>query len=234
MINHVFNCDCMAWMRSQKDCIRYMGREFPFSQVLAIPDPPYGIGSFLHSGSNYCPEKIEWNDEIPSPEYFGELFRISKHQIIWGGNYYTEILKPTKSWIVWHKKMSNPFKSKISDAELAWTSLSIGTTVAVISWASGFYRRRIENIIHECQKPIALGEWLLLNYAKPEQLIVDTHVGSGYMRIACKNLGLNFLGCEKDPRHWKDQEKRYREHIVQPSLISTEEIQDCIYRQREL
>ena len=221
-------------MRTWKDCITSMGRDFPFSQVLAIPDPPYGIGSFLHSGSNYCPEKIEWNDEIPSPEYFEELFRISTDQIIWGGNYFTEILKPTNSWVCWDKKQGDPIKSHHSTAELAWTSFSYAMNVARIPWASGFYRARIETIIHPCQKPVALYKWLLLNYARPAQLILDTHVGSGSLRIACHDLGFDFIGCELDPDYWRDQEKRYREHIAQPQLISTEEIQGLIYGQGEL
>jgi site-specific DNA-methyltransferase (adenine-specific) len=197
---------------------------------LAPVDPEYGIGDFLHYKKEYKKRKIDWNDTIPSEAYFKQLFRVSKNQFIWGGNYFTKYLPPTNSWVVWDKRMSDPFKSKVSRCEMAWTSFNIAANVIVIPWASGFYRKRIEDIIHECQKPVKLAKWILEHYATPGDKILDTHVGSGYMRIACEDMGFYFEGCENDKEYWQAQEDRYQNYVAtNRDLFTTDEYQQLIY-----
>ena len=192
---------------------------------LAIVDPPYGIGDKFQGGKT---GKMQFNeivnknwDIVPSKEYFNELFRISKNQIIWGGNYFN--LPPTRCVIVWDKLISENFS--LAMLELAWTSFD---KLAKI------YRKPTSKAvvkIHPTQKPVALYKWLLKNYAKPGDKIFDSHVGSGSSRIACHDMGFDFEGCEIDKDYWEAQEKRYQQHISQMELFSPEEIQEAIYQE---
>ena len=201
MKNIVYNCDCMEYMKTCKD------NEFD----LAIVDPPYGVG--MDGGnigkSNYI--KKEWDSGIPEKKYFQELFRISKNQIIWGGNYFIEYLKNTRCFIVWDKSPMNK-EMTFSPYEVAWTNFNKNMGKFVFLW-SGAYQgdmKNKENRIHPTQKPVALYRWLLDNYAKENDKIFDSHVGSGSSRIACYEKGFNFVGCELDKDYWSAQEKRFK------------------------
>ena len=161
-----FNADNLEIMRGFKD------KEFD----LAIVDPPYGIdinpNMGIKKGQKKRHEKINWDKEIPPQEYFDELFRISKNQIIWGGNYFP--LPPTKHFIFWDKL--NPEGLSFSDGEMAWTSFN----KAIRKWSR---RNAIDGKIHPTQKPIELYDWIIRNYAQPNQKIIDTHLGSGSIAI---------------------------------------------------
>ncbi len=180
---------------------------------LALVDPPYGIGAGgigFKSGTRFQSDfhKVnDWDLVIPNKEYFGELFRISKNQIIWGSNYMTKYLNTSKGWIFWDKRTGN---NSYGDGELAWTSFDIPIKKFTKYW-SGANAKEKEQLdrIHPTQKPIALYKWLLKNYAKEGDTILDTHVGSGSSRIACWEMGFDFTGYEIDKDYWKAQEKRF-------------------------
>lgn len=192
---------------------------------LAIVDPPYGIGmkSFVVEKQQIRKKKRkistnkqirkknkmkEWDDLIPNEEYFNEIKRVSKNQIIWGGNYFTDYLKPTKSWIFWYKGQQG---LTMSDGELAWSSYEKVTRMV------NLHRHHIwnENPIHPTQKPVKLYEWLLINYAKEGDKILDTHLGSGSIAIACHNLGFDLTACELDKEYFDAAIKRINEHKQQ-------------------
>ncbi|NMA82219.1 MAG: site-specific DNA-methyltransferase, partial [Jeotgalicoccus halophilus] len=193
----------------------------------AIVDPPYGIGDKFKGGKT---GKMNFNeivnkdwDKVPTHEYFEQLFRVSKNQIIWGGNYFP--LPPTRCFIVWDKIISEDFS--LAMAELAWTSFD--KLAKIIRIPTPKYGGKI----HPTQKPVALYKWLLKNYAKPGDKIFDSHVGSGSIRIACHDMGFDFEGCEIDKDYWEAQEERYNQHAQQQDLFSVEDIQKGIY-QKEL
>jgi len=201
----VYNEDCMVIMK------RFPDKYFD----LAIVDPPYGIGDKFKGGNtakmnfNEIVNK-EW-DVIPPPEYFTELFRVSKEQIIWGGNYF--VLKPTRCYIVWDKLISEDFS--LAMAELAWTSFDKLTKIIRMPTPK-------EGKLHPTQKPVKLYEWLLVNYAKKGDKIIDTHLGSGSSRIACEKAGLDFTGCEIDKDYYEAQEQRFKDHLKQPRLFNAD------------
>jgi len=179
---------------------------------LAIVDPPYGIGDKFKGGKT---GKMNFNeivnkdwDKVPSDEYFAELQRVSKNQIIWGGNYFN--LPPTRCFIVWDKIISEDFS--LAMAELAWTSFD---KLAKI------YKLQVpkNGKIHPTQKPVKLYDWLLHNYAKPNDLILDTHLGSGSSRIAAYKGGFNFVGFEIDQEYYEKQEKRFNDFKSQLRLF---------------
>lgn len=182
----LYNMDCMEYMRGLPD----------WAFDLAIVDPPYGLpktstngaGKLAHRVLNQ--DKMEW-DIAPDEKYFSELMRVSVNQIIWGGNYFS--LPPTRGIICWDKDQHMPTFSKW---ELAWTSFFKTAEI----WKG---RSLDVNRIHPSQKPVALYEWLLANYAKPGQRILDTHLGSGSHAIACNNLGFELVGCELDEDYFK-------------------------------
>ena len=190
-----FNEDCMAGMA------RYSDKYFD----LAIVDPPYGIGidgqkESINKNPKYSRkhhEKKNWDSSIPDAEYFRELERVSVNQIVWGGNYFVEHLhKGTKGWIVWDKGQHG---LTMSDCELAYSSFDCPTRVVVIN--------RVELLkdgtIHPTQKPIKLYKWLLTNYAKQGDKILDTHVGSASSLIACHEMGFDAVGFEIDEDYYK-------------------------------
>jgi site-specific DNA-methyltransferase (adenine-specific) len=189
---------------------------------LAIVDPPYGIG--MDGGSsikklksrpnwNGCKyEKKDWDNKIPNDNYFEELFRVSKNQIIWGGNYFTDYLYATKSWIIWDKKMSHNIN--FSHAELAWCSVNSITRMFYYS-ATGNSDKKI----HPTEKPTKLYEWLLMNYAKEGDKILDTHLGSGSIAIACHNLGFDLTACELDTEYYNNALKRLQQHQAQLTMF---------------
>lgn len=202
--NIAINDDCMEIMKTLPD------KAFE----LAIVDPPYGIGINHNIGrrkgdkpSEY--KKVKWDNLPPSADYFNELYRISKNQIVWGANYFS--MPPTKCFIVWRKPQISEQVS-FSMCEYAWTSFDT-TSKEWIGMSAE------DDRIHPTQKPILLYEWLLTHYAKQGDKILDTHLGSGSSRIACYNLGFDFVGCEIDEDYFKAQEERYQAHIAQQSLF---------------
>ena len=177
---------------------------------LAIVDPPYGIDV----KTRVFDDGKKWDSEIPSKEYFNELFRVSKNQIIWGGNYFLDYLSPTPCYIIWDKKMTD--KHLMSMSELAWTSFK---TKNLIFRQPPVGDRGFYNIdgtrIHPTQKSIKLYEFLLINYAKKEDKILDTHLGSGSIAIACHNLGYDLTACELDKEYYDSAIKRIDQHKAQ-------------------
>ena len=181
---------------------------------LAIVDPPYGIERFKkESSSENRVEKFFntgiWNNNVPKKEYFDELFRVSKNQIIWGFNYLSELIPKTNGFIFWNKHQNGNF----SAGELAWSSIGNG------KYYDRAYQKDIGNKIHPTQKPIKLYEWLLMNYAKKGDKILDTHLGSGSIAIACHNLGFNLTACELDKEYYNAAIKRLNEHTAQLRIL---------------
>lgn len=184
---------------------------------LAIVDPPYGISIAENMGerkknSTYEIKKRvvqKWDAAPPLQGYFKELFRVSKQQIIWGGNYFE--LPPCKGFIIWQKP---GISEEVSFAmcEFAWTSFDITAKVVSVN--------REQDRIHPTQKPVDLYKWLLHRFAKPGDKILDTHLGSGSSRIAAYDLGFDFTGVEKDEFYFLEQEKRFKEYTAQGSLFS--------------
>ena len=179
---------------------------------LAIVDPPYGIGDKFKggkSGKMNFNEVVDkgWDISPPKKEYFDELKRVSKEQIIWGGNYFFDNLQSSRCFIVWDKKVSEDFS--LAMAELAWTSFD---KLAKI------FRMPVPKIggkIHPTQKPVKLYEWLLMNYAKEGDKILDTHLGSGSIALACHNLGYDLTACELDKEYYDAAIKRIGQHKAQ-------------------
>ena len=197
---------------------RYKDNQFD----LAIVDPPYGLGDRLVKGGakggmgtlrNLADDKVTtWDDEIPTPEYFKELKRVSKNQIIWGGNYFLDYLGKTDGFIVWDKMNgTNP----MADAELAWQNVK-GTT-RMFRWHHFSGERTTK--IHPTQKPVKLYEWLLMNYAKEGYKILDTHLGSGSIAIACHNLKYDLTACELDEEYYKAAIERITKHKQQLTMF---------------
>ena len=212
-MNVVYNMDCMEGMKQYAD--GYFD--------LAIVDPVYGgvsQGGYMvdeKSTEKLAKAKIYhkslWNQNKTPKSYFDELFRVSKNQIIWGGNYFVEsITRDSQGWIVWDKENgANDF----ADCELAYTSFNRATRMFKFRWAGMLQgdMKNKEKRIHPTQKPVALYEWILRNYAKEGDLILDTHVGSGSSRIACEKLGFDFVGYEIDETYYELQEKRFKETV---------------------
>jgi len=187
---------------------------------LAIVDPPYGIGisgqkeqkKGKKSDRKYHKEK-DWDNEIPNKEYFEQLFRVSKNQIIWGANYFVEHLnKGTKGWVVWDKAQ---YGLTMSDCELAYSSFQKPTRVYIKNRAVLIS----QNTIHPTEKPIKLYEWLLMNYAKEGNKILDTHLGSGSIAIACHNLKYDLTACELDKEYYEAAIKRIEKHKQQLTMF---------------
>jgi len=199
---------------------------------LAIVDPPYGINADenafkngINCKSNGFKEhkKGNWDNVIPTNEYFNELFRVSKNQIIWGGNYFTEFLPPMMSWIVWDKMQHN---FSFADGELAWNSF--GTKLKIFQYArgneSGFAPKIQQGMkqglnIHPTQKPIALYKYCLEHYAKQGDKIIDTHLGSGSIAIACHDYGFDLTACELDTEYYEKAIERIKNHVSQLKLF---------------
>jgi site-specific DNA-methyltransferase (adenine-specific) len=211
----VINGDCLEAMKTMADN----------SFDLAIVDPPFGVNYARgKNGWGVCDNRptlsdVKW-DTKPENTYWTELFRVSANQIIWGGNYFTDILPVSKSWIIWDKNGDTENKSVFGDAELAWTSFNKVIRRFTLR-QMGFITDTKDKIrVHPCQKPIELYEFLLTNYAKPGDRILDTHLGSGSSRIACYDLGFDFVGYELDRDYYEAQEKRFAKHLEQPNMFA--------------
>lgn len=184
---------------------------------LAIVDPPYGIDlANMTMGLGNSPKSSkaknrkwkpkDWDKEIPTKEYFNELFRVSKNQIIWGGNYFD--LGVCGKFIIWDKEI--PKGLSFSDCEYAWTSFDGANKIFRYS----AYKNKSEKF-HPTQKPSSLYEYCLINYAKEGDKILDTHLGSGSIAIACHNLGYDLEGYELDKDYYIAAKKRLQEHQSQ-------------------
>ena len=203
-INTAYNMDCLEAMKGMKD------NEFD----LAIVDPPYGIERFKKGGSIiniYGSEKKQWNNDKPSQEYFAELFRVSKFQIIWGGNNFK--LPTSEYFIIWQKSNAEDFSFAM--CEMAWTNCKVPAKI--------YKKLHIsvddKNKIHPTQKPIELYKWLLDKYAKQGDKILDTHLGSGSIAIACHDYGFELTACELDKEYYDSAIKRIKNHIAQQKLF---------------
>lgn len=198
----ILNVDCMEYMKQLPD--KYFD--------LAIVDPPYGLGEKITNGGTWAAkltkEDSAW-DTAPTKDFFNELRRVSKEQIIWGGNYFE--LPPTRCFLIWDKVAH---MDTLADCELAWTSMDKNAKIFK------HVRNTAEQRIHVCQKPIKLYEWLLTNYAKPGQKIFDSHMGSGSSAIAANNLGFEFVGCELDEDYFDAACKRIEQHAQQERLFA--------------
>ena len=205
------------------DCMEYMKGLEDNAFDLAIVDPPYGIGvdgqkETVNKTRNPKQNRKEhkskgWDREIPKKIYFRELERVSKNQIIWGANYFVSHLeKGKKGWIVWDKAQHG---LTMSDCELAYSSFDKPTRV----WVQNRCILNQEGTIHPTQKPVKLYDWLLSNYAKEGDKILDTHLGSGSSAIASHYGGFDFVGCELDEDYFQAAASRFVQETSQISLF---------------
>jgi len=216
MTIELLNIDCMEYMKTVPD--KYFD--------LAIVDPPYGIHEKLKAGATYQTkgnkfalmyEQKNWDKETPSVEYFNEVLRVSKNQIIWGGNYFTDKLPPSRGWICWDKEGDN---MTTVNNELAWSSYDKALKMfrRCHGLDKGFMNKEGVNI-HPTQKPVKLYEWLLTNYAKQGDKILDTHLGSGSSAIAAHYGGFDFVGCELDTDYFNAASKRFEQATAQLAMF---------------
>ena len=210
----LLNMDCLLYMKQCED------KQFD----LAIVDPPYGIGAgskgFINRNTaNKNAEKFyrdnDWDKVRPTKEYFDELKRISKNQIVWGGNYFTDLLEPARCYIVWDKKTGD---NSYADCELALTNIDGNARIYTKFWL-GAHAKDGYDRIHPTQKPVNLYKFLLQNFAKQGMKIVDTHLGSGSIAIACHNLHRNLIACEIDPEYHNNAVERLKMHQRQTRLF---------------
>ena len=207
----LYNCDCMELMAKTPD--KYYD--------LAIVDPPYGLGidgqkesickNQKHNRKQH--ERKDWDKNTPPHEYFIELERVAKNQIIWGANYFVENLtKGTKGWICWYKGQQG---LTMSDCELAYSSFNCPTRVVIINRAELVK----QHTIHPTEKPIKLYKWILKNYAKEGYSILDTHLGSGSSAIAAHDGNFQFTGIELDKDYYEAAKLRIQIHQRQQKLF---------------
>ena len=204
---------------TNEDNMKLMARYEDNYFDLAIVDPPYGYGDKKTDILNFRQKEQhrEWNIS-PTKEYFTELFRVSKNQIIWGGNYFPFIWGfGGRCFIYWHK--GNPVPN-FADGELAWTSFDKNAK----QYDYRYYGNLEGNTsaskkFHPTQKPISLYEWLLMNYAKEGDKILDTHLGSGSIALACHNLGFDLTACELDTEYYEASIKRLKQHQSQLTMF---------------
>ena len=208
------------------DCIEYLKTLEDNAFELAIVDPPYGIDADKNAYKNginckkngfYEYKYSEWDNNIPNSNYFTELFRVSVNQIIWGGNYMTDFLPPSMCWLIWDKGQRN---FSFADGELAWTSFNKALRIFTMSRGTALIdAKKNGGKLHPTQKPVKLYEWLLMNYAKNGDRILDTHLGSGSIAIACHNLGFDLVGCELDTDYYNAACKRLKQHQAQLTIF---------------
>ena len=209
-LNKLYNCDCMELMAQIPD--KYF--------ELAIVDPPYGgvtQGGYMKNSQscnrlakNHDYHTALWNQKQPDQIFFDELKRVSKNQIIWGGNYFThKIHEPSQCWIVWDKQNG---ETRFADCELAYTSFDSASRIFRYKW-KGMLQENMKHKdikIHPTQKPVALYEWLLSKFANKGDKILDTHAGSASSLVACHNMGFDFVGCEIDEEYYRLANERLK------------------------
>ena len=215
----LYNQDCMPALEAMEE------NQFD----LAIVDPPYGIGDWTTGTSVYKDKNgninriknnlnntVNWNEDIPSKKYFNILDEKVKNHIIWGANYYN-CFNNGNGALVWHKGNINP---TFSQCEIASLSFQKKVDYVKINWQAGFYREKVEGEqIHPCQKPVKLYKWLLKNYAEEGDTILDTHLGSGSIAIACWDMGFDLVGYELDEDYFEKACKRIKKHTNQMQLF---------------
>ena len=212
---------------SCEDCMDLMAR-FPDRHFdLAVADPPYGIGENwkknTHTKFKYLSNTSYKNDSIPPKEYFAELSRVSKEQIIFGYNYFTEFLGPTNYLIIWDKARNNNDTNFYSEAEIAYTSIHVPLQIIRVPWDGWRMGKETkERKIHPHQKPVELYLKILRKYSKPGWHILDTHMGSGSSVVACNRLGLDITACEIDPHYFGAAKKRIDSETKNPELFPDE------------
>lgn len=192
----LYNGDCVEYMKSLPD---------DFFD-LAIVDPDYALNGKISKGGTWAKKYKGFDGALggkPTKEYFDELFRISKNQIVWGGNYFIDLLYPTRCFLIWDKKAR---MNTLADCEMAWTSFDKNAKIFTHPRNTG------EKRVHICQKPIALYEWIMNNYAKPNERILDTHLGSGSSAIAAHRLGFEFVGVEINKQYFDSALTRIKKH----------------------
>ena len=219
----IYNEDCLQALKAMAD------KQFD----LAIVDPPYGIGASADSrlGGSYTvnlggvKKKVaakaytpkDWDFSKPTIEYWNELKRVSKNQIVWGGNYFASNLEDTPCWLVWNKRNG---ENNNADCEIAWTSFK--TAVRMFDWKwNGMLQQNMKNKeerIHPTQKPVALYKWILENYAEKGSKILDTHLGSGSIAIACWDMGYDLTAYEVDKEYYDNACKRLETHKAQLTI----------------
>ena len=211
----LYNADCMEVMKTFKD------KQFS----LAIIDPPYGIGiaeklanGWVSKAGGTKFEAKDWDKYTPAQEYWDELFRVSKNQIVWGGNYFmSKIQRDSPCWIFWDK---NNGDSLFADGEMAWTSFNSPVRLVKIHWCGSAAKHETgQNKIHPTQKPIKLYKWLLQNYAKEGDTILDTHFGSLSIGIACHDLKFDLTAIELDKDYYEMAKQRLINHQKQLTLF---------------
>jgi site-specific DNA-methyltransferase (adenine-specific) len=204
----IYNEDCLEAIKNMPDN----------SFDLAIVDPPYGINVNMNmgvrKGEKRKHQSKDWDKESPNEDYFIELFRVSKNQIIWGANNFIDNLTNKTGWIFWDKIITGdvPF----SAGELAWTSFDCSLKKVAIPIQNNYLQ---EKRIHPTQKPVKLYEWLLHNYAKQGDTILDTHLGSGSIALACHNKGYDLTAYEIDKDYFAATSKRIKDHIAQLTMF---------------
>lgn len=206
-LNTINNIDCLEYMKKVPDKF--------FDLILT--DPPYGI-NMCEDGriGNARFKPVDWDNEIPSAEIFKEMLRVSKNQVIFGGNYFTEHLPPSQCWIVWDK--NNPGLS-FADAELAWTSFQKSVRMVKYTWNGYNQELPVKEIrYHPTQKPVGLGRWILNKYAKEGDLIFDPFAGSGSFLLAAKQLGFQWVGCELDHEYCEVIRRRMAQKLLTEAI----------------
>ena len=207
-MNVAYNIDCMEYMKSLPD------KAFD----LAVCDPPYGINRFKNGETSRLRKYGQLNtvnNDKPTKEWFNELVRVSKNQIVFGYNHLCDILPPTSEFVFWYKHQP---VDTYADGELAYTSFN--KTAKCFDYAFfGATGADKDGRMHPAQKPVALYAWIFQNYANPGDKILDTHLGSGSSRIAAYDAGLDFVGCEIDKEYFEKQEERFKNHSAQLNLF---------------
>lgn len=210
------------------DCMEAM-KEMPDKAFdLAIVDPPYGIGMSKGGMVSVIPnksintvfDKKDWDDKKPTQEYFDELIRVSERQVIWGGNYFLDFLGFCKAPIIWDKLNGD---SLYADGEMAWTGgkdIPRNLKIWKHQWCGAFKASERGNVnIHPTQKPVQMYRWVLKHYAPPNANILDTHLGSGSIAIACYDMGFDLTGYEIDKDYYEAAVKRLENHKKQQTLF---------------
>ena len=217
------------------DCLEKM-KDIPDNSVdLVLTDPPYGLDIVKadrigYDGSsktgvagfgvvkNTLYEPSDWDKKIPSKEIFDEIFRVSKNQIIFGGNYFIDYLNPTQCMLIWDKRCKNHYVNNFSDCEIAWTSFNKPARVFRHLWMGMLRDSERAKHYHPTQKPVALMEWIIKNYSKDGELILDPFMGSGSTGVAALKLQRRFIGIELDKNYFKIAKERIEKESNQGRL----------------
>jgi site-specific DNA-methyltransferase (adenine-specific) len=206
-LNKIYCMDCLEGLRQLPDnCID-----------LVLTDPPYGINADINqqkaggkNGWRKYDKETDWDNKIPEKEIFNEIFRVSKNQIIWGGNYFTDYLKPSMCWLIWDKGQRD---FSLADGEMAWTSFNKAMRIFTYSRAK-FLNGINEKREHPTQKPVALGQWILEKFANKDSIILDPFAGSGSFLLASKHKGMKFIGFEIDKDYCEIANKRLNQETL--------------------